>query len=966
MTNANVLPPSKRPALLWGLVCLVMAVVLLILLPQSRLNSSVLAMLPKQAMGDIPPALNDGFMQRLDRQLVWLVSPGKEANPRVAQEWLTLLQKSAALGDIKGPMDAASQQAWGAFFWQHRNGLIDPDTRARLQNGGEAQAQWILSQLYSAFSGVSGKELQNDPLMLMRGSQLAMAKNGQRLRLMDGWLVTQDPQGNYWYLLHGELAGSSFDMQQTHQLITTLNTLEKDLKTRYPQAQLLSRGTVFYSDYASQQAKQDISTLGVATLLGVILLIVAVFRSLRPLLLCVISIGIGALAGTAATLLIFGELHLMTLVMSMSVIGISADYTLYYLTERMVHGNDVSPWQSLAKVRNALLLALLTTVAAYLIMMLAPFPGIRQMAIFAAVGLSASCLTVLFWHPWLCRGLPVRPVPAMALMLRWLAAWRRNKKLSLGLPVALALFSLAGMSMLRVDDDISQLQALPQHILAQEKAITALTGQSVDQKWFVVYGDSPQQTLGRLETFTTSLEKAKKDGLISNYRTIPLNSLARQEEDLDLLKTAAPTVTKALQNAGLTAVNPDLNAMPVKVDEWLASPASEGWRLLWLTLENGESGVLVPVEGVKSSALLQEIASYYPGGIAWVDRKSTFDELFALYRYVLTGLLLVALAVIACGAVARLGWRKGLISLVPSVLSLGCGLAVLAMSGQAVNLFSLLALVLVLGIGINYTLFFSNPRGTPLTSLLAITLAMLTTLLTLGMLVFSATQAISSFGIVLVSGIFTAFLLSPLAMPDKKRTKKMIKSTFWRALALTATLILTGCSHSQPEQEGRPQAWLQPGTRITLPAPGISPAVNSQQLLTGSFNGKTQSLLVMLNADDQKITLAGLSSVGIRLFLVTYDAKGLRAEQSIVVPQLPPASQVLADVMLSHWPISAWQPQLPTGWTLRDNGNKRELRNASGKLVTEIIYLNRQGKRVPISIEQHVFKYHITIQYLGD
>ncbi|EOK2004756.1 MMPL family transporter [Escherichia coli] len=748
MTNANVLPPSKRPALLWGLVCLVMAAALLILLPQSRLNSSVLAMLPKQAMGDIPPALNDGFMQRLDRQLVWLVSPGKEANPRVAQEWLTQLQKSAALGDIKGPMDAASQQAWGAFFWQHRNGLIDHDTRARLQNGGEAQAQWILSQLYSAFSGVSGKELQNDPLMLMRGSQLAMAKNGQRLRLMDGWLVTQDPQGNYWYLLHGELAGSSFDMQQTHQLITTLNTLEKDLKTRYPQAQLLSRGTVFYSDYASQQAKQDISTLGVATLLGVILLIVAVFRSLRPLLLCMISIGIGALAGTVATLLIFGELHLMTLVMSMSVIGISADYTLYYLTERMVHGNDVSPWQSLAKVRNALLLALLTTVAAYLIMMLAPFPGIRQMAIFAAIGLSASCLTVLFWHPWLCRGLPVRPVPAMAL------------------------FSLAGMSMLRVDDDISQLQALPQHILAQEKAITALTGQSVDQKWFVVYGDFPQQTLRRLETFTTSLEKAKKDGLISNYRTIPLNSLARQEEDLDLLKTAAPTVTKALQNAGLTAVNPDLNAMPVNVDEWLASPASEGWRLLWLTLENGESGVLVPVEGVKSSALMQEIATYYPCGIAWVDRKSTFDELFALYRYVLTGLLLVALAVIACGAVARLGWRKGLISLVPSVLSLGCGLAVLAMSGQAVNLFSLLALVLVLGIGINYTLFFSNPRGTPLTSLLAIALAMLTTLLTLGMLVFSATQAISSFGIVLVSGIFTAFLLSPLAMPDKKRTKK--------------------------------------------------------------------------------------------------------------------------------------------------------------------------------------------------
>ena len=191
-------------------------------------------------------------------------------------------------------------------------------------------------------------------------------------------------------------------------------------------------------------------------------------------------------------------------------------------------------------------------------------------------------------------------------------------------------------------------------------------------------------------------------------------------------------------------------------------------------------------------------------------------------------------------------------------------------------------------------------------------------------------------------------------------------NAFYRAVALTAALLLAGCSHSTDTQETRPQAWLQPGTRVTLPPPGISPAVSSQQLLTGSFNGKTQSLLVMLNADAHKVTLAGLSSVGIRLFLATYDETGIHTEQSIVVPQLPPASQVLADVMLSHWPISAWQPQLPKGWTLTDTGDRRELRNASGKLVTEIVYLQRKGKREPISIEQHVFKYHITIQYLGD
>lgn len=189
---------------------------------------------------------------------------------------------------------------------------------------------------------------------------------------------------------------------------------------------------------------------------------------------------------------------------------------------------------------------------------------------------------------------------------------------------------------------------------------------------------------------------------------------------------------------------------------------------------------------------------------------------------------------------------------------------------------------------------------------------------------------------------------------------------FIRLAAVMMALLLAGCSHTTNRDDARPQAWLQPGTRVTLPPPGITHAIRAQQLLTGSFKGQTQSLLVMLNADGDKVTLAGLSSVGIRLFLATYDDTGIHTEQSVVMPQLPPASQVLADVMLSHWPLSAWQQQLPKGWTLNDTDTRRELRNPEGKLVTEIVYLNRNGRREPISIVQHAFHYHITIQYLGD
>ncbi|MBJ7222261.1 MULTISPECIES: MMPL family transporter [unclassified Brenneria] len=761
----------RRAARLWVVCCVMLIAGLALLLPKAQINSSVLALLPKQSMGAIPPALQQGFMQRLDRQMVWLVTSGERADPAVADAWLKQLQSLPDLQNVKGPIDAEQQQRWGKFVFEHRNGLVDSATRARLENGGNVQAEWVLAQLYSAFAGVSGQELNHDPLMLVRGSQLALQQNASQLGLSQGWLTTKDAQGRSWYFLHGELSGASFDMTHNRQLVEKLNALEATLKASFPEAQVLTRGTVLFSNYASQQAKQDVSTLGVATVAGVLLLIFSVFRSPRPLLLCALSVGIGALAGTVFTLLLFGELHLMTLVMSISIVGISADYTLYYLTERMVHGGNVSALESLRKVLPALLLALGTAAIAYLMMVLAPFPGLQQLAVFAATGLTASCLTVVCWYPFLVNGLPVRPVPAMVLMGRWLAAWRRNRAVRWGLPLALLVVSVVGLLRLEVNDDISQLQALPETLMRQERQITALTGQSADQTWFVVHGDSAEQVLQRLEHLAPKLRDAQQRKWLTTYRLLPLSSLAQQRRDLQLIASAAPTVVGRLSEAGVDVAGPNAQPMPVTPETWLNSPISEGWRLLWLTLPAGESGALVPVSGVTHSAELAQLATQLPG-VEWIDRKSTFDDLFGFYRVMLSWLLVAALAVIALSYVVRMGLHRGLLSVVPSALSLGGGLAALALSGHSLNLFSLLALVLVLGIGINYTLFFSNPRGTPMTSLLAVTLAMCTALLTLGMLVFSGTQAISSFGIVLCSGIFTAFLLAPLALPDSKGKRK--------------------------------------------------------------------------------------------------------------------------------------------------------------------------------------------------
>lgn len=754
---------------LWLALCVALAVTLALLLPRSPLNSSVLALLPQQTLGAAPAELQQGFMQRLDRQLVWLVTADGDSGREAAIWWQAQLQALPELKAVEGVLDEKRQSEWGRFAWSHRNGLIDDATRERLRS--QTQADWILAQLFSAFAGVSSKEIQGDPLMLTRGSQLALQQNADRMVLRDGWLTVEGSEGARWYFLHGELANNAFSIKENHALVARLQALERQMKARWPGAQLLTRGTVLFSDDASQRAQRDMETLGAATLGGVVLLVLLVFRSLRPLLLCIFSVAIGAMAGATATLLLFGELHLMTLVMSLSIVGISADYTLYYLTERMVHGAHASPWESLRKVRCTLLLALGTTAIAWLLMLLAPFPGLRQLAVFAASGLTASCLTVILLYPWLVRGLPVRPVPMMVWLARWLAAWRRNRTLRVGLPLGLLIYAMLGISQLRVDDDIAKLQSAPQALLAQDRQIAALTGQRADQTWFVVWGDTPEQTLQRLAKLSPALQQAKRSGWLETARILPLRSLRQQREDASLLGEMAPQIVARLQQAGITLPVPSVDPMLVTPQDWLASPLSAGWRLLWLSLPDGRSGVLVPVSGVHNSEALRHLAEQQPG-VSWVNRKATYDALFSFWRTLLSSLLALALLFIALSYVLRLGVTAGLRSVVPSALSLAAALATLGWSGASLNLFALLALILVLGIGINYTLFFSNPDGTPLTSLLAVSLAMITTLLTLGMLVFSSTRAISSFGVVLCSGIFSAFLLSPLALRPPRSRKK--------------------------------------------------------------------------------------------------------------------------------------------------------------------------------------------------
>ena len=189
-----------------------------------------------------------------------------------------------------------------------------------------------------------------------------------------------------------------------------------------------------------------------------------------------------------------------------------------------------------------------------------------------------------------------------------------------------------------------------------------------------------------------------------------------------------------------------------------------------------------------------------------------------------------------------------------------------------------------------------------------------------------------------------------------------IKTIMTRFLLLAVVLLTAACATKNPA----PTAWISKNIQVSLPKPHRATALHTQQLLSTTVDDKTHSLIVLLDADKDQIALVGLSPLGIRLFKATYDQKGIRSEQSIPFVKLPPASQVLADIMLANWPIATWQGHLPENWTLEDKENKRYLKDEQQNLIIEISYQTKDTVRSPIAIVHHVFGYSIQLEDMSE
>lgn len=758
----------RAAALLWLLLVLAVGAHQWHFWKQGRIDTDVLALLPIDERAPDVAQATQQLAEQLQRQVVVLLGTEQwEQTRAAAQTFRAVLRQhpQAHLQEVAMAKDVSLQSALG-FYQPWHTALLTPAQRAELRaSSDEALVQRALQGLYQPATQARLTDWVNDPLGLWTQWWSARAaQSPARPRDAELWVAAQ---GKQWVVLQYTLDGSAFSLSGEPVIGSAMDDALAQVRRQAPNAQMIMAGVPLHAEAAAVQANGEINVIGWGSLAGVLLLAWIAFRSLRPVLLVGLSLLIGCAVALSVTDLVFGKVHLLTLVFGASLVGVAEDYGIHYFASRQ-GAPGRAPHALMRGLLPALWLALGTSAIAYVALGMAAFPGLRQMALFSVVGLAAAMLTVVCWFPWLDRGQVAGNTAAQWIgkTLWWWPRWRSALPWSLAL-CALALLWITQGHLLQPRDDVRQLQNSSPQLLQQQIQVSQMLGLPSPAQFYLVKAASPEALLQQEEALKERLDALVAQQHIAGYSAVSdwVPSQQMQQRNAQLVQHANQVVlagVNAQLGEAFEAAAAGSPQEPLTLQAWLAQPISAAARPLWLGEHDGAYRSMVMLRGVRGQAALPALEAAAQGltAVTWVDKPAEITELLQRYRISMTELLVVGhLLVLAalCLRFGRSAWRAWL----PTVLASLAVVITMALMGEPWQLFNVLALMLLLGVGIDYGIYLQEHENDP-QAWLAVVIGAASTWLSFGLLGLSQTPALRAFGVTLMLGLPMVLLLAPL------------------------------------------------------------------------------------------------------------------------------------------------------------------------------------------------------------
>ncbi|MZR32214.1 MMPL family transporter [Sneathiella litorea] len=673
---------------------------------------------------------------------------------------VNLAQESAQLSNLQNLTES---------LFPYRTGLLGVGDR-RLLSAGQEQVlvNRALVQILSPLSLADAELIRRDPFLLLPNYLTASTENSSKLLSRANVLAVEE-NGKWFVLVRGRLVENPFDKGFQSRARHIFDEAESRLQKRYGDIQILKTGAIFYGEHAYRQAEDEAGFIGMISLIGIVILNFLVFRSFQPLALSLLAIVSGIAGGLAVTLLFFGTLQLLALVFGAGLIGISVDYAFHYFCERFNQTTTV-PGARARAIRSGLTLGLVSSVLGFVTLALTPFPGLQQIAVFSASGLTLAYLTVLYVFPYLDRTKPFQHGErylklSMTLHNFW---WQDStRKWRLLFVVLLVIAGLFGATQITVDDDVRRLQSLPKGLQAEEQAIRHLAGIENQTHRFFVRGSNSEEVLQAEETLALDLEALRASGVIGSYRMISqfVPSKSRQLENQALVeKLLMPKLADHMATIGLSGGLPYQKIEGVlTIDQFSKADMPGLISHLKIYTTPGIVVHAVSLSEVKDTAPLVKLAEK-SATVALISQADSLSKTFGAYRLRALVMLGIAYCVVWVFLSLRYGILGALKVMMPSVGAVALAPCLLALIGEPFTFFNAMSLMLIFAIGLDYAIFNREAAGERRRrAMLANGLSTISTLLAFGLLALSETFAIHAFGITILVGITLAYILAPRA-----------------------------------------------------------------------------------------------------------------------------------------------------------------------------------------------------------
>lgn len=752
---------NRLYALLWLLVFAASAAYCLVqVMYHKPFHSNLLELLPRDERN---PALHDLSLlmaSRFEDKLLILI---KNEQPALALSQAKDLQaRLLASSRLAADNPAQSvQQELIKLYRPFSQQLLSSERRQWLQGHSPAElADESYRNLFSPVALPRPFSFAEDPFNL-GGHWLTSLAPPLKVQEYQGFPMVIDERSDTpesWLLVTAKLNNSPFDTGVQQDVAIAL----QGFQAQWPDAKLLTSGMIFHATAGTRQAKNEMNTVGLGSSLCIIAMVLLVFRRITPLLAVFLSMTSAYLLALAISLLVFGSIHIITLAFGSTLLGVAGDYAIHFLISSHNEGSGLAARRQLSR---AMAIGALTGIAAYLLQFTTPFPGLQQMAIFCAAGILGAWMTVLALAPFYKVSPRSSKMPLLAAekfyrLAEWFypRLWRKPRQVA----VMLGLVMLVGVyAVMRggVNDTVINLNTSPMSLLKSEQHVQQILQQPSVSRFFLVAADSPEQLLTRTQALSKKLAALQLADLHWQSLQQYIPAQAQQQADRNLVSSKLYGAQGALNLLCQKLNTPCVE--PKAAEQWLIPAALEGSTLRdllppmlqdtnhWLSLvtlsgDTPQSTLTAAADGIEGTKL--------------VNQTEDLSQLLGRYRTSVSQVLLVTLALLAVGLSLRYrqhGWRM----LIPLVIAMILALACAAIQG--LTLFHVMALLLIIGIGLDTAVFYTE-GGFNAESWLASSLSCGTSIIAFGLLSLSAVPVLHQFGVIILVGILSCWLLTPL------------------------------------------------------------------------------------------------------------------------------------------------------------------------------------------------------------